>query len=86
MNYLPENKKVRIYGDFNNADEFGRIRLSTTGSQEDIARLGCKLKEGMFIEVYDDDLSADGVARFSESEKIWVVEVNWNEIRHKNST
>lgn len=77
-------QKLRIYGDFNNADELGRIRLSVAGAQEDIDRLGITLKDGMEIEVYDFDLSTEGVVRFSDLEKIWVVEIDWSKIVDKN--
>ena len=32
------NKKLRIFADFNNADENGRLRLNCTGTIEDLAR------------------------------------------------
>ena len=77
--------KPKIYGDFNNADELGRIRLSTIGSEEDIARLGLVLNDGMEIEVdYDDELSADAIVRYSDSEKRWVAEIDWGKIRYKS--
>ncbi len=76
---------IRIYGDFNNADKLGRIRLSVAGSQEDIARLGFNLKDGMQIEVYDHDLSVNGTVHFSDLENIWVVEIDWCNIKHQSS-
>ena len=51
--------KSKIYGDFNNADRLGRIRLLES-SQEDIARLGIVLKDGMKIEVDDGEGKGDG--------------------------
>jgi len=75
--------KPKIYGDFNNADELGRIRLSVAGAEEDIARLGLTLKEGMEIEVTDThSLSAEGIVRFSDSENIWVAEIDWDKLTH----
>jgi hypothetical protein len=75
--------KIRIYGDFNNADKMGRIRLLES-SQKDFASLGINPKEGMEIEVYDYDLSADGIIHFSNLENIWVVEIDWKKIKDKN--
>ena len=78
------NPKPKIYGDFNNADKLGRIRLLES-SHADVVRLGFTLRDGMEIEVYDNDLSADGIVRFSDSENIWVVEIDWRKIKDKNS-
>ena len=77
------NTKPRIYGDFQNVDDSRRIRLSVTGSQEDIERLNLTLKDGMEIEVTDThSLSADGIVRFSDSENIWVAEIDWEKLRY----
>ena len=80
------NPKPKIHVDFNSAiDELGRLPLSTVGAQEDIARLGLTLKEGMEIEVDDgDNLSADGIVRFSDSENIWVAEIDWKKLIYKD--
>lgn len=72
----------RIFADFNNADPLGRVRLSTVGSLESLARSGLKLVDGLAIRVHDDDeLEADGVASFSTEEQIWVATIDWNAIR-----
>lgn len=75
--------KIRIYGDFNNADKLGRIRLLES-SQKDFTSLGITPKEAMEVEVYDNDLSADGIVHFSDFEKIWVVEIDWKKIKDKD--
>jgi uncharacterized protein YbgA (DUF1722 family) len=31
--------------------------------------------------LYGEDLEVDGVVQFSEDEKIWVVAIDWNQIR-----
>lgn len=78
------NPRPKIYGDFNDGDELGRIRLLGT-SLEDIARLGLTLKEGMEIEIDDVyNLSADGIVHFSDSENIWVAEIDWKKLRYKD--
>jgi hypothetical protein len=75
--------KPKIYGDFQNVDDYRRIRLSVAGSQEDIASLGLTLKEGMEIEVTDThSLSADGIVRFSIGENIWVAEIDWKNLKY----
>lgn len=53
-------------------------------SQRDFTRLGILPKEGMQIEVYDYDLSTYGIVHFSDLEKIWVVEIDWQKINDKN--
>ena len=78
-----KKQKPKIYGDFNNRDELGRIRLLES-SQEDIVRLGLVPNDGMEIEVHDFDLSADAIVRFSDIEKIWVAEIDWEKIRYKS--
>jgi hypothetical protein len=71
-----------VFADFNNADARGRLRLSTVGSLESLARSGLKLTDGLAIRVHDDDeLEADGVATFSTEEGIWVATIDWNAIR-----
>ena len=34
--------------------------------------------------MYDPDLSADGIVRFSDLENIWAVEIDWQKITDKN--
>jgi len=71
----------KIFADFQNADEQGRIRLITNGSIEDIKKQGIQLKPGMKALVYCEDLSTIGVVEFSEEEKIWVAVINWDDIK-----
>jgi hypothetical protein len=37
----------RVYADFRNADERGRLRLDRPGTREDLARQGLALAEGL---------------------------------------
>ncbi len=78
-----KQRKPKIYGDFNNADAMGRIRLLESSS-EDIFRLGLTLKEGLQVEVSDHDLSSEGIVRFSDKENIWVVEIDWEKIKYSD--
>lgn len=73
-----------ITADFNNADPLGRVRLSTVGSLESLARSGLRLADGLAIRVHDDELEADGVANYSVEEGIWVAAIDWDAIRHIN--
>lgn len=71
-----------VYADFNNADPLGRVRLSTVGSLESLARSGLKLVIGLAVRVHDgDELEADGVVSYSTDEGIWVAAIDWNAVR-----
>lgn len=74
-----------ITADFNNADPHGRVRLSTVGSLESLARSGLRLTDGLAIRVHDDELEADGVVAFSAEEQIWVATIDWDAVRQFNS-
>ena len=77
----------KIYADFNNADNKGRLRLTINGSEEDIGVQELKLFNGMKIIVYDDDeLTANAEVVFSEEEKIWVAIIDWEKIKHGKLT
>ena len=72
----------KIFADFNNADNTGKVRLNTSGSLKDIQRLQIDLKEGMKIFLDDQDgLVTMGQLRYSEEEKIWVAEINWDKFK-----
>jgi hypothetical protein len=70
-----------VIADFNNADRCGRVRLSTVGSLESLARSGLRLVDGLAVRVHDDELEADGVASYSDDEGIWVAAIDWDAIR-----
>jgi len=69
-----------IFIDFHNADEQGRLRLNCIGTIEDLSRQP-ELENGQRLMLYGEDLEVVGVVQFSEEEKIWVVEIDWNQIR-----
>ena len=72
----------KIFADFNNADKNGKVRLNTSGSLKDIQRLQIDLKEGMEILLDDQDgLVTMGQLGYSEEEKIWVAEINWDNFK-----
>ncbi|WP_309734851.1 hypothetical protein [Chamaesiphon sp. OTE_75_metabat_556] len=71
----------RVFVDFHNADEQGRLRLNCIGTIEDLSRQHTELENGQRLMLYCEDLEVDGVVQFSEDEKIWVVAIDWNQIR-----
>ena len=77
------NNKIelaRICVDFNNADEKGRFRLITYGAITDIKRLNLALKDGLLINIYQDDDDFEVLARveFSREEQTWVAVADWS--------
>jgi hypothetical protein len=71
----------RVFIDFHNVDEHGRLRLNCIGTIEDLARQQAELENGQRLTLYSEDLEVDGVVQFSENEKVWVATVDWNQIR-----
>jgi hypothetical protein len=71
----------RVFIDFHNADEQGRLRLNCIGTIEDLARQQAELANGQQLTLYSEDLEVDGVVQFSEAEKVWVATIDWNQIR-----
>jgi hypothetical protein len=71
----------RVFVDFHNADEQGRLRLNCIGTIEDLARQHIELENGQRLMLYGEELEVDGVVQFSEDEKIWVVAIDWNQIK-----
>lgn len=71
----------RVFADFHNADEQGRLRLNCLGTIEDLARQQTQLTNGQRLTIYSEDLETDGVVQFSEKEKMWVATIDWNQIR-----
>jgi hypothetical protein len=71
----------RIFVDFHNADEHGRLRLNCIGTIEDLAYKQTELENGQRLTLYGEDLEIDGIVQFSEEEKIWVAVIDWNQIR-----
>jgi hypothetical protein len=71
----------RVFVDFHNADEQGRLRLNCIGTIEDLARQQAELENGQQLTLYGEDLEVDGVVQFSADEKVWVATIDWNQIR-----
>jgi sporulation protein YlmC with PRC-barrel domain len=72
---------VRVFADFHNADRQGRLRLNCVGSIEDLARQNIELHEGRSLTLYSEDLEVEGVVQYSQEENLWVVAIDWNNIK-----
>lgn len=81
----------RIYADFQNLDDYNRLRLTCAGTREDLERQGIELREGLALTFYMDDaddqghpdeLLAEGVVHYHDEERCWVAAIDWSAIRH----
>ena len=71
----------KIFADFHNADEQGRLRLNCMGTISDLSHQNMKLQDGQLLTLYSEELEVDGVVQYSDTENIWVAGIDWNEIR-----
>lgn len=76
----------RIFADFHNADTAGQLRLNCIGTIEDLARQQIELRVGQLLTLYSEELEVDGIVQYSESEKLWVARIDWNQIRQTESS
>jgi len=81
----------RIYADFQNLDDFNRLKLTCAGTVNDLARYGIQLRDGLVLTFCTDDaddqgqpdeLRVEGVVRYNAEEKCWVAAVDWSALRH----
>jgi hypothetical protein len=81
---------AKVYADFNNLDDFNRLRLTCAGTAADLTRQGIQLREGLVLTFYMDDaddegrsdeLLAEGVVHYDEQEHSWVAQVDWSATR-----
>ncbi len=81
----------RIWVDFMKTDAQRRLILTTLGTIEDLKKQGIDLHEGLRLEVYSDDaddrgnrddLLAEGIVYRDKEQDRWVLEIDWNAIRH----
>jgi hypothetical protein len=81
----------RVYADFQNLDDFYRLKLTCAGTLEDLERQGIQLQEGLVLTFYTDDaddqdrpdeLRAEGVVHYDEDGQCWVASIDWAAIRH----
>ncbi|MCW5312658.1 hypothetical protein GTQ43_01960 [Nostoc sp. KVJ3] len=71
----------RIFVDFHNADNQGRLRLNCIGTVEDLACHNIELQDGKLLTLYSEDLEVEGVVQYSIEEKLWVAAIDWNAIK-----
>jgi hypothetical protein len=71
----------KIFADFHNADEQGRLRLNCVGTIEDLSRQNIKLQDGQLLAFCDEELEVDGVVQYSEEENLWVAAIDWKQIK-----
>jgi hypothetical protein len=73
----------RIYADFHNADEQGRLRLNCIGTLEDLSRRQIQFCGGQSLIFYSEDLEVVGVVEYSDAERIWVARIDWDAIHER---
>lgn len=78
---IEQQQLPRIFVDFNNSDQQGRIRLNTVGTVEDLNRLAIILREGTKMIVCSLELKTEGTATYSSEEGLWVARIDWEHIR-----
>ncbi len=74
-----------VYADFHDADSRGRVRLNCIGTIRDLAEKGITLREGLNLNLSDDETEVVGEVHFAEDERLWVAVVNWNAIRRRSA-
>jgi hypothetical protein len=70
-----------VYADLQNADTKGRLRLNCVGTIQDLAKHGISLRNGLKLELYDEDHKVEGEVLFSDEEHLWVAVIDWKAIR-----
>jgi hypothetical protein len=80
MERIPDCAKPKVYADFQNADEQGRLRLNYVGTLVD-SRQGIELSVGRSLILYSEDLEVAGVVEYSEADRLWVARIAWDTIR-----
>jgi hypothetical protein len=78
VNESPNHPVVGV--DFQNADPDGRVRLNTVGTLVDIEGQSIELQPGLRLLLVDAELWTAGQVAWSDEEKLWVAEVDWNEV------
>ena len=66
---------VRLYADFNNMDEMGRLRLNTFGTKKDLELLGLSLTTGSLFTLYMEDVEVEARVVF-DNEWLAVVDMS----------
>ena len=69
----------KIWVDFNNIGVDG-VRLICQGTLDDIKKNGIILKEGLRLIIWDEELLAESIVKFSSNDNCWVAKIdkkNW---------
>jgi hypothetical protein len=72
---------LRVFADFNNADEQGHLRLNPIGTIDDLVNPNIELQDGKIMTFYSEDLEVDGIIKHSQEENILVAIINSDNIR-----
>lgn len=75
----------RVFVDFGNADDKGRVRLNTAGTIDDLCNQGIELVEGLELLLYQEYVEMKAVVTYSLEEQMWVAKVGWLGYIEKNS-
>jgi hypothetical protein len=74
---------VRVWADFNNRDEQGRVRLNTVGSLKDIEKHHDEIREGTKVILNaEDDFEVEARLTF---DKVWRAIPDMTTIKYLNS-
>jgi hypothetical protein len=68
---------VRIYADFNDQDELGRVWLNTGTSLQDIERVRDLIRPGLPVVLYTDEndyVEVDAVLVYNDEHHVWLAD------------
>ena len=81
----------KVYADFQNLDDFNRLRLTCNGTLQDLKHQSVRLQEGLVLTFYTDDadrqgkpdeLRVEGIVHYDPDAQSWVAVVDWTALRH----
>jgi hypothetical protein len=67
----------RLFADFNNADQLGRVRLNTVESLKDLEKFNIKPRMKVLLDNHEG-LCTIGIIEFSKGENILVAKIDWD--------
>ncbi len=73
---------IRLWADFDNSDEDGRINLNCVGSLASIGALASPLRPGTRVLLSDDQVEVEGVIEFDDAHGVWVAIPDWSTIEN----
>lgn len=76
---------ARVFVDFGNADDRGRVRLDTPGTIDDLCNQGIELVEGLELTLYQVEVEMKARVTYSLEEQQWVAKADWLGYIDKNS-